>query len=158
MGDLDNKCTYCNALYFSSEKNTVVCFSLCCSDKKFKLPEICIIDVIKDLFIGNSDMSKNFRQNIRQYNNALSFVSFGANIKLPSGYGPYCFKILGSVHHKISPLYPDKSCHASYGQLYILDFSEANEIRLAKPENSSIRTDILNIINQALIECNNLPM
>lgn len=154
FGTLEIKCGYCNALYFSSEKNSAGFFTLCCCNRKFKLPEISVIDDIKDLFMGNSDISKNFRQNIRQYNNALSFVSFGANIKLPPGYGPYCFKILGSVHHKISPLYPEKSRQPSYGQLYILDFSEANEIRLEKDENCSIRTDILDTLNRVLTENN----
>ena len=77
-----------------------------------------------------------------------------STLKIPPGYGPYCFKILGTVHHKISPLYPDKLCQSSYGQLYILDFSEANEIRLEKAQNISFRTDILNILNQVLINCN----
>lgn len=54
---------------------------------------------------------------------------FGANIKLSL---PYYFKILDLVLHKISLLYSEMLWHVSYGQLHILDFSEANKIRLEK--------------------------
>ncbi|KAF2352927.1 hypothetical protein FHG87_016316 [Trinorchestia longiramus] len=37
------------------------------------------------------------RQNIRNYNSAFDFASFGANIRLPPGRGPYCFHLLGQT-------------------------------------------------------------
>jgi len=64
---------------------------------------------IIDLITGTNEESKQFRENIRQYNSAISFVSFGSQITLPSEYGPYCFKIHGSIYHCISSLYPSSS-------------------------------------------------
>lgn len=154
IGTLSHTCNFCNALYFFCEKNTLGKFNLCCSEGKISLPPSDIPDEIKKLYIDNTDESKNFRANIRQYNNALSFVSFGANVKVPPGNGPYCFKILGMVHHRISPLYPQNLNDISYGQLYILNFFEANQIRLKHPSNSKLREDILNLLNQVLEKCN----
>ena len=77
-----------------------------------------------------------------------------STLKIPPGYGPYCFKILGTVHHKIPPVHIDKLCQSSHGQLYILDFFQYNKIRLKKTQNSSFRTDILDIVNQVVINCN----
>jgi hypothetical protein len=42
---------------------------------------------IFDLFVGENDESKHFREHIRQYNSAMSFVSFGSHITLPPGMG-----------------------------------------------------------------------
>jgi len=61
---------------------------------------------------------KTLEKNIRQYNNAMSFVSFGTKVDLPPNYGPYTFRIR-VVHHRISPLYPKDLQSTSYGQLYI---------------------------------------
>ena len=91
---------------------------------------------------------------MRQHNNALSFVSFGAKITPPPGYGPYCFKIQGMVHHRVSSLYCDKKENSLYGQLYILDFQTANDIRLSKSVNHELRSDILKMLNTALHKCN----
>ena len=99
-------------------------------------------DELKDLFIGDNNTSKHFRKFTRQYNNALSFISFGAELTPPSGYGLYCFKIQGMVHHKISSLYCDKKENSSYGQLYTMDFQTANDIRLSKSDHHELRSEI----------------
>lgn len=38
LGQLDNECSYCSALYFSCEKNSAGYFGLCCCNKTFELP------------------------------------------------------------------------------------------------------------------------
>ena len=43
----------------------------------------------------------------RNYNSALSFCSMGANIQIPPGIGPYCFKIQGHIYHFASPLHSE---------------------------------------------------
>jgi len=73
---------------------------------KVSLPESRLPNEIFDLFVGENDKSKHFREHIRQYNSAMSFVSFCFHITLPSGYGPHCFKIHGDIYHRISSLYP----------------------------------------------------
>ncbi|GBM85015.1 hypothetical protein AVEN_4033-1 [Araneus ventricosus] len=48
----------------------------------------------------------------------------GAEIKAPSGTGPYCFSIHGQIYHMVSPLYSNERNKPGYGQ-YIFDSSEA---------------------------------
>ncbi len=36
---------------------------------------------------------RNFRENIRSYNSTFEFASMRAQIDLPPGFGPYCFRI-----------------------------------------------------------------
>jgi len=79
---------------------------------------------------------------IRQYNNSLAFVSFGAeHIANASHYtnnknGPYCMRVDGQIYHKISNnVYTDVDTNASYSQLYVLDNALAHEIRLKHQAN-----------------------
>ena len=106
------------------------------------------------MFTGSDERAKNFRENIRQYNNAMSFVSFGAKVDLPPNYGPYTFRIHGMVHHRISSLYPDDSRNISYGQLYILDFAKANDIRMSHDANLSLAKPTLTHLSDLLNEFN----
>lgn len=55
---------------------------------------------------SENEKFKQFRENARQYNSAMPFFSFGSQITLPSGYGPYYYKINGDVYHRINSLYP----------------------------------------------------
>lgn len=47
LGELNNECSYCSALYFKGEKNSKSYFNLCSCNKKFQLPEFCLSDDIK---------------------------------------------------------------------------------------------------------------
>ena len=47
--------------------------------------------------MGYTQDSINFRNNIRNYNNA--FASFGTNVDIPQGHGTYCFRIHGQTYH-----------------------------------------------------------
>ena len=86
------QCIYCETVHDH--------LTLCCQNAKVRLQEKPY--TIKQLFVGSYNLSSNFRENITQYNSPKSFVSFGANIKLPSGHSPYCSGIQGDVHHYIS--------------------------------------------------------
>ena len=154
VGELSEQCQHCSAFHFKAERNSLGRYTLCCFDGKIKIPLGKMPSRMIELFTGDDDLAKNFRENIRQYNNAMSFVSFGANITPPPGYGPYCFKIQGMVHHRVSPLYPDNKKDSAYGQLYILDFDEANNIRFSKESNKGFKAEVLTILNEVLYECN----
>lgn len=130
-------------MHFKCEKTTRGHFSLCCGNGKISLPGCRLPNEIIDLFTGTKEESKPFRENIRQYNSAMSFISFGSQITLPSGYGPYCFKIHGDIYHRISSLYPSTGQNPSNGQLYILDFAEANKVSLNKSQNIMLKSYIL---------------
>ena len=71
-----------------------------------------------------------FKENIRQYNSAMGFASFGANLKIPSGPGPYCFKFHGQIYHQFGTLHPPQGVQPSYSQLYIIEGNNAVDTRL----------------------------
>jgi hypothetical protein len=53
--------------------------------------------------------------------------SDGAERKLPSVNGPYCFRVYSQIYRLVSPLYPNETNtrKPGYGQLYIFDYAEA---------------------------------
>jgi hypothetical protein len=89
-----------------------------------------------------SPLQLNFLQNIRNYNSAISFASFGANIVKPAGQGPYCFKIHGQIYHKISALHPNENESASHNHLYILDSETATAQRLGNKSNAKCLREV----------------
>lgn len=89
-----------------------------------------------------SPLHLNFMQNIRNYNAAFSFASFGANIVKPPGIGPYCFKIHGQIYHKISALHPNDNETPSYNHLYILDSETATRQRLGNKSNDKCLKEV----------------
>ncbi|CAF4463959.1 unnamed protein product [Rotaria sp. Silwood2] len=118
---MDNLCRHCNALHFRGEcaSDRQDEFKQCCHYGSIQLPELLpYSDEIKVLLQGTDIDSRNFRENIRSYNNARAFVSMGAQIDLPQGYGPYCFRIHGQIYHRIGPLHPEPDQRAQFGQLY----------------------------------------
>ena len=78
--------------------------------------------------------SPSFCDNIRRYNAAAGFVSFGdasagtAGATFP-GRGPPVYVLHGQVYHRISVLLPSGNKDPSHGQLYIYDPVEAAERR-----------------------------
>jgi len=96
--------------------------------------------MLLQLINGQSALSTNFRENIRQYNSSLSFASMGevnAKSKAINGKGPYCYQIHGQVYHCTSALYPTESINEEYAQLYILDPKLALDKRLQIEANKS---------------------
>jgi hypothetical protein len=103
------QCRHCQALHFDGEKLTKStrnnpCFGTCCLEGQVQLPPIPMPPpTIKNLLWGASPQSKEFRDNIRQYNNALAFTSVGVKVdeKVTRAAGAYCFKINGELHHRM---------------------------------------------------------
>lgn len=72
-GLMTHECPYCKALRFGKENTNR------CHNGKVKLSPLGqYSNKLKDL-----RMAMNFKENIRQYNSAMAFASFGANIKRP---------------------------------------------------------------------------
>ncbi|CAF1394809.1 unnamed protein product [Rotaria sordida] len=139
-GRMDNICQHCNALHFKEEctSDRHDEFKQCCHYGSVQLPELLPYpDEIKALLQGTDVESKNFRENIRSYNSALAFASMGAEIDLPQGFGPYCFRIHGQIYHRIGPLHPGPGQRAHFGQLYILDSSLALKERMGNAANEN---------------------
>ncbi|XP_030060875.1 uncharacterized protein LOC115471313 [Microcaecilia unicolor] len=67
----------------------------------------------------------------------------GANISLPPGYGPYCFRINGTIYHRTASLHPDENKQRQFAQLYILDPDEAAVQRLQILPNAHIHETLM---------------
>jgi len=80
---------------------------------------------------GDDYHSKEFHNNIRQYNAAFAMTSVGVKIdnSVTRQSGPYCFKIQGELHHLTGALLPHGDQTPIYAQIYILDTAEQLSIR-----------------------------
>lgn len=58
------------------------------------------------------------------------------------------------ICHRISSFYPSSSQNPSSGQFYILDFAEANKVRLNKSQNVLLISYILDILYNILSKIN----
>lgn len=115
------ECRFCKAKYWTAELNSRKIYSKCCHNGKVSLPHLQEAPVLlKNLLSQNNPEAINYRKHIREYNAALAFASMGANIKAPSGNGPYCFRIHGQIYHMVSPLYANTNTEPAYGYTYLI--------------------------------------
>ena len=81
-----------------------------------------------------------FQANIRRYNAAMAFASFGeAGGSAAQGggrRGPPVYAVHGQVYHAISSLQPAAGKKRLYGQMYFYDPAEAVEQRLSAFEGN----------------------
>ncbi|XP_030066701.1 uncharacterized protein LOC115475101 [Microcaecilia unicolor] len=136
-------CIFCKAKHFNNERPSDNFFTKCCSKGKVYLPPIRSNELIQQLLSGEHQYSKNFFENIRSINSSLAFASMGANISPPPGYGPYCFRINGTIYHRTGSLHPDNEKQRQFAQLYILDPDEAALQRLQILPNAHIHEKLM---------------
>jgi hypothetical protein len=145
IGEMNKLCQFCQSLNFKPEANKNK-YSLCCQKGLISLNGLNIVpDFIKDLYNGVSKHSKNFLDNIRNYNSALAFASMAATFdpKMRKK-GPYFFKISGQVYHYTSStLYPTNNDCPRYSQLYILDTKDATANRMNIAENKCCEPEVI---------------
>src|SRR5579871_3023603 len=68
--------------------------------------------------------SRQFRHNIRNYNNSLSFCSLGIKYQDRSVYGPRgvrTFRIRGELCHEIGGLLPKEDHNPAFAQIYVYE-------------------------------------
>ncbi|EGT30965.1 hypothetical protein CAEBREN_12265 [Caenorhabditis brenneri] len=165
LGSMSAECEHCRALFFKQEVkgHKMNSINFCCSSGTIKLEEHFknFPKQLQELFEGTGDdirkeQSKKFKENIRSYNSSLSMASFGADIdkSLNQGNAPYVFKIHGQTNHKAGPLHPNDNVKRSYGQLYILDSSEAAAERLQCSANSKCDQSIMEELSSLIEKIN----
>lgn len=160
LGDLCKECTYCSGLSYRCEST-----SNCCHNGKLShlpVPSTNFPAELKYLFTGSEQKCKNFREFIRQYNNANAFSSMGGKIADMSR-GVYCYKISGEVYHSSLNNIPidlsldSNSCESkarnmSYAELFLYDTDTAVNIRMQNPRNSSCKKQIMSTLAKTLYE------
>jgi len=145
IGLMHELCEYCGALRFRRETRN------CCHNGKVQLPPLSPYpEELNNLLCSGDEQSKNFQDNIRQYNSALSFASFGAQVVYPPGRGPYTFRLHGQIYHRTGSLHPGESEKPIYNQLYIIEGHQATEHRLRYPENHNCRRDTMNLLTDVI--------
>ncbi|KAF2363180.1 hypothetical protein FHG87_006062 [Trinorchestia longiramus] len=148
-GAMDVRCQFYGALIFQRKQLN------CCHNGKFSLlPLQEYPENLRLLFDADGAEGSNFGQNIRKYNSAFAFASFGANIRLPPGRGPYCFPLQSQTYHYACNLHADDPEERRYGQLYILETNEAIQTRANAHENANCFVSVFQKINEAM---NNNP-
>ena len=100
-------------------------------------------NVLEELFTGSTNESKNFMENVRQYNSALAFASQKVHLAIPiPGNGPYSFRIHGQVYSRVGSLHPPVNTKPSYCQLYVLDTKQAAVERMGRDENRGCTSEL----------------
>jgi Helitron helicase-like domain at N-terminus len=151
LGSMSKTCTNCDAKFFTAETSG----SVCCRKGKVHLPPFLEQpEFLKHLLRDITPQSNLFRKNIRQYNTAHAFASFGASVQELAGTGPYVFKVHGTVYHNQSALEVSEGSRRAFAQLYIIDDDAANEERMAFPGRQVCNPDIMHQIGQ-FISTNN---
>ncbi|XP_065362023.1 uncharacterized protein LOC135955598 [Calliphora vicina] len=155
---MDKECIKCNAKHFSSEvtnrDNDV--FTLCCHKGKVVLHPLIQNELFKSLYDGlssnNVDIkrkSRNYFNNIRQYNSAFAMVSTEAHLSDTFTGGIYHFKIHNIFYHKAGPITAQNGQSPRYAQLYFYDVEEACSYRMQANQSCDD-----NLMRQISIELN----
>ena len=137
LGILSVVCPHCHALHFDCEKLkssqvNYPKFGICCLQGQIQLPPLQpLTGILYNYLTGHDHRSKEFCNNIRQYNAAFAMTSVGVKIdnSVTRQSGPYCFKIQGELHHLTGALLSYGDQTPIYAQIYILDTAEQLNIR-----------------------------
>jgi hypothetical protein len=148
-------CKFCKTKYFILEMPSDKKFSNCCHKEKIKLvDDVTYPKLLQKLINNNSNESKQFFKNIRTYNNALAFASFGAKLVNLKTKGPQVFRISGQDYHNTYSLHPEDEKFRKFGQLYIIDNEIAKYDSYNTNCNSNLSIELLTKIEQLLKEIN----
>ena len=140
IGNMNIVCKYCNALRYSSEPK-----GLCC--KLGKVVFFFFFQPIKPL--SNLIKSKDFFDNIRNYNSTFQMTSFGANKIIKDGYNTQV-KIKGQVYHLLGSLKNDNNTE-KYLQFYFMgNTTEETNKRCEILPNSSLKKNIISSLQNML--------
>jgi len=154
LGEMNNVCQYCYATYFESEQNTRRIYTSCCHGGKVNLPNVRSNQYVQEMFTGNTDRSKHFKNFSRNYNNALAMVSSSSKIK-PNLGGPYVFIVNGQVHHSLGINQNlDDRMNSRYAQIYFYDTEQAARMRHEAPQNMGCDLTIMRELTNLLLEIN----
>ena len=85
LGNLNYVCSSCGALSWKIEGKSICTFigKICCSSGKVNLLPLCEPPIeLKHLMQAGDARSRKFIENIRGFNNALAFSSFGTHVDL----------------------------------------------------------------------------
>ena len=149
IGDMDVTCDGCGALYFNCEMNqTPKGFDKCCNFGSVSFPVPQTTPKLKELMLADTLEGRNFRSNLRNYNNSFAMAALSAKLDTFTGSGPFCFRLQGQVYHKLPAVKAE--AEPKYAQLYFVECDEANQLRLRHPSNVDCLESVLKMIDEEL--------
>ncbi|CAL8129145.1 unnamed protein product [Orchesella dallaii] len=157
LGLLCVSCDKCEALHFAAEKVTRGHFSSCCENGKVVLPQLKPYpQPLMTWLTSNTEDGRHFKENIRSYNSAFAFASFGYKPPdLPTlRKGLPVVVIHGQTYHQTSETLKVSEREPSYAQLYIVDPEYANSVRERNAHNKSCRSQVFSLIHSLLQDVN----
>ncbi|XP_050683985.1 uncharacterized protein LOC126978908 [Leptidea sinapis] len=151
IGRMNEVCKFCEAKKFKGETQ-----SICCSSGKIKLPELkSLPPEFLEYKKGETQNSKEFLQQIRNYNACFQMTSFGATAVIEEkGFNPV-FKIQGQVYHKIGSLLSLPNNTPKFLQIYFVG-NEEDELDQRLSNFIELRRDIILHLQRFLHENNEL--
>jgi len=111
---------------------------MCCLQEWIQLPPLQLLTgILHNYLTGDDYSSREFHNNIQQYNAAFAMTSVGVKINnsVTRQSSPYCFKIQGELHHLTGALLSHADQTPMYMQIYILDTVEQLNVRRANNNN-----------------------
>jgi hypothetical protein len=155
------QCPFCKAWMWIQERvkrtpKKAPQFSVCCRRGQIILPDIKPLPRLLDLVSGTARENKNFRQNVRKINAALSFTSMGVKLNnelANARNGVYTYQIHGVVVHRMGSLLPIDGQPEQFAQIYIRDPQFQAERRAGIFENS-ITVTLLRELQELFEEMN----
>jgi len=151
-------CPYCH-VYFDCEKLTFSRvnhpkFGMCCLQGQIQLPSLQpLTGILHNYLTGDNYPSREFCNNIQQYNAAFSMTSVGVkidNLVVTRQLGPYCFKIQGELHYLTGALLSHSDQTPMYAQIYILDTVEQLNIR--RTNNNNLNPVVIDNLQTILLD------
>ncbi|GBN15291.1 hypothetical protein AVEN_169483-1 [Araneus ventricosus] len=164
-GPMNIICQFRKSKNFAAERPSEGKFTSSCRKGKIKLEKLS--DALSNDFLypnflldlltypNNTDY-KNFHDNIRSYNSAVSFSSMGTKVVDFSGGGPCVFKVHGQIRHRTSHIQSVNGQAPQYVQLYAIDSTQATKIRVNHPANEQCNLRILDQIDRFFRQHNRL--
>ena len=107
-----------------------------------------------------SNRTAHFQQNIRSYNNSVSFTSLGAKLDHTitdtlNAAGVYTFRIQGALHHSMGSLLPPPGERPRFAQVYLYDSIE-EQLQFRHETHPNLNLDILQLLSTILRDVNPL--
>ncbi|CAO4369137.1 unnamed protein product [Caenorhabditis nigoni] len=155
FGKMDQLCNHCKARYFRAETTQKGEYTRCCSLGAIKFQNPRLPSTLLRLFLTSTNEqpgddeekkklrkeAKNFRENLRQFNNSLAMASMKADVVTPSG-GPYTYRIHKQVYHFVGDLHPSPGEPRRFAQVFIIDTAQAAAELAGMDMNSSCSQEL----------------
>jgi len=109
-----------------------------CLQEQIQLPPFqSLTGILHNYLTGDDYPSREFCNNIQQYNVAFAMTLVGVKIDnlVTRQSVPYCFKIQEELHYLTSALFSHGNQTPIYAQIYILDTAEQLNVRRANNNN-----------------------